>query len=120
MTRETLEIKVSAKTHCNDLAGSIVAAWNDKKDIVLSCIGPVPISQAYKAVCIANRGLASRGVMLVIIPGLVMKDLPDHDNPGKTVQWVVSKMRLRDFLMPVNQEEPNGTNVQAAPAEAGG
>jgi stage V sporulation protein SpoVS len=108
MTRETLEIKVSAKTHCNDLAGSIVAAWGDRKDIILSCIGPVPISQAYKATCVANRALASRGVVLVIIPGLVMKDMPSLDEPGKTVQWVVAKMRLKDLLGPITSENTHG------------
>lgn len=113
MTRETLEIKVRAKTHCNDLAGSIVAAWNEGKEIVLSAIGPVPVSQAIKAVCVANRGLASRGVILIIIPGLVMKEMPDLENPGKTVQWVVTKMRLKDLLgASISPEEPNGTTAQ--------
>jgi len=119
MTRETLEIKVSAKTHCNDLAGSIVAAWNDKKDIVLSAIGPVPVSQAYKAVCVANRALASRGVILTIIPSLVMKDMPDLEKPGQTVQWVVAKMRLRDFLAPASMEEPNVTSVHDSSGSSG-
>lgn len=120
MIREELEIKVSAKTHCNDLAGSIVAAWNDRKDIVLSAIGPVPVSQAYKAVCVANRSLASRGVVLAIIPGLVMKDMPDLAKPGGTVQWVVSKMRLRDCFGPISTEDTHASHQERPQAPSNG
>lgn len=114
MPKEILEIKVSQKTPCNSLAGSIVNAWNEGKEIVLSAIGPVPISQAYKAVCVANRALASRGVILIIVPGLVMKDMPDLKNPGQLVPWVVARMRLRDLLASGLPKEIPDEDVQVA------
>ena len=109
--KEEIEIKVRGKTHCNDLAGSIVTAWNERKSIILSAIGPLAISQAYKAVCVANRNLASRGVVLCVIPGLVMKDMPDLEDPEKTVQWVVAKMRLHDAFGIIAKEQPADESV---------
>lgn len=117
MPKETIEIKVSQRTPCNSLGASIVIAWNEGKEVVLSAIGPVPISQCYKAVCIANRALASRGVILTIIPGLVMKEMPDLENAEKTVPWVVAKMRLRDFLASNLPEEDANAIIQVATKE---
>lgn len=114
MPKEQLEIKVSQKTACNGLAASIVAAWREGKDIVLSAIGPVPVSQAFKAVCVANRALASQGVHLIIMPGLVMKQMPDLADPERTVPWVVAKMKLRDLLAGPPTSEDVNESIQAA------
>ena len=83
-----LEIRVSAKTPSNNLANSIVAAYREHKEITLCAIGPIPISQSVKAVCIANRALAASGDMLGITPGLDTKEIPDKDT-GQIIHWVV-------------------------------
>jgi len=95
--QEGIDIRVSTKTNPQALAGSISAAFSDGKDIRLYAIGPFPISQAFKAVCIANRALAPRGVMLGIIPGLETKELMDRES-NQPVPWVISVMRLIDIL----------------------
>lgn len=103
----TLEIRVKASTHPNKLAGSIFAAFMEGRDIVLTAIGPVPISQAYKAVVVANRYLAPKGVMLAIIPGLSSRPIFDKES-GTTVQWVVAFFTLRD-IMAVHGSQTNGS-----------
>jgi stage V sporulation protein SpoVS len=97
MTTEAIEIRVSAGTQCNGLALSILAAFTEGKEVSLSAIGPVPTSQAVKAVAVANRTLAPRGAMLVIVPSLVTRDIVDKDTHGP-VPWVVCVMRLVDFI----------------------
>ena len=96
--RPVLEIKVSKTTHCNNLAASIVNAYTQGKNIVLSAIGPVPVSQAYKATAIANRALVSRGIVLCIMPTMVMKDMPALEPPHEPVPWVVARMRLINMM----------------------
>lgn len=93
----SIEIRVSSKTGCNDLAASIVIAFGEGKEILLSAIGPVPVAQAFKAVCVANRQLASRGVVFAIIPGLITKQIMDKAT-AQEVPWVVSVLRLRNIL----------------------
>jgi len=92
-----LEIRVSTKTNSQALAGSITNAYIEGKEISLAAIGPLPISQAFKAVCIANKTLASRGTLLCIVPGLESRELLDRETQ-KPVPWVVSVLRLMDIL----------------------
>jgi stage V sporulation protein SpoVS len=92
-----LEIRVSAKTAANSLAASICAAYNEGREIMLSAIGPMPVAQAFKAVCVANRTLASKGVMLAIIPGLITRDIHDKESNAE-IPWVVSTLKLMDFF----------------------
>lgn len=100
----TIEIKVSAKTSCNALGMSIVAAYNEGKEIVLSAIGPVPVSQAMKAVCVANRSLASKGIVLCIIPGLITRVIFDKHS-SQEMPWVIAIMRLRNVLEGVLKDD---------------
>lgn len=101
MSDELLEIKVRSSTPPNQLAGSIYAAYMEGKEIVLSAIGPVPISQALKAVCVCNRYLAPKGVILAIIPTLLTRPIIDKQT-NESVQWVVSLLRLRNVVSIVN------------------
>lgn len=94
-----LEIRVSSSTACNALAASIVAAYSEGREVSMSAIGPVPISTALKAVCVANRHLASRGVILSVLPGLVTRAIIDTRNDGKERDWVIMVMRLRNALV---------------------
>ncbi len=91
------EIKVSSKVHTNDLAASITLAVSEGEDVVLRAIGPPPISQAFKAVAVANRNLAPKGIKLAIIPELVKEEIEDRDNEGKTVPWVIALFNLQDL-----------------------
>lgn len=92
------EIRVSSSTPCNSLAGSIVAAYAEGKELTLSAIGPVPVATAVKAVCVANRTLAPQGVVLCIVPGLITRDIIDTRANGEKRPWVITMMRLRNLL----------------------
>lgn len=96
-TIEDFEIKVGAKTHPQALAASIVAAYTEGKRVRIIAIGPFPVAQAFKAVCIANRTLASRGVMLCILPGLETRQIIDRATE-QPVPWVISTMQLSNLL----------------------
>lgn len=97
MSLEPLEIRVSSGTPCNGLAQSIVNAFEEGREITLSAIGPVPTGQAVKAVAVANRTLAPRGVMLVVVPSLVTRELVDKETHLPT-PWVVCLLRIVDFV----------------------
>lgn len=99
--KDPLEIKVRATTHCNDLANSIVAAWKSGKEITVSAIGPVPVATAVKAICVANRYLISGGVLLVALPGLIMKPIKDQST-GAVIDMTVTVLKLRNGLEAFN------------------
>lgn len=92
-----IEIKVSSRTQCHALANSIVAAYNDGKEVQIAVIGPFPIATAMKGVTIANRQLASQGVMLAIIPCMMTRQLMDKESK-QNVPWVVTIMKLKNVL----------------------
>lgn len=94
---DELEIRVRSGTSCNSLAAAIVGAWDTGKPVVLCAIGPSAISQSVKGVAVANRMLASRGVMLCMVPGLVNKEIHDR-NTGHPAVMVVTKLRLFDYM----------------------
>lgn len=98
-TSGSIEIRVRATTQCNALAGSVVAAYSTGKRVVLSAIGPLPVTTAVKAVSIANRTLAPRGIMLGLIPALVTRSLPDQHEPASAERpWVVTLLTLVNLL----------------------
>jgi stage V sporulation protein S len=91
------EIRVSGGTDPNRLAGSISAAFSEGKEVVLCTIGPGPTNQAVKAVCVANRFLASQGVLLGIIPGLCTRLILDKESQ-REIPWVVTILRLKNIM----------------------
>lgn len=103
---QTKEIRVSSSTPCNSLAGSIVAAYGEGKEITLSAIGPQPVTTAVKAVCVANRTLAPQGVMFCIIPGLITRQIVDARADGEKRPWVITLLHLRNILGPVKLPPP--------------
>jgi stage V sporulation protein SpoVS len=92
-----IEIRVSMTTSCKDLAGSIVAAFCEGKEITLSCIGPNPVNNAVKAVCIANRTLAPRGIILNVVPGLINRKIYNQQLK-KECDWTITVFRVRNLL----------------------
>lgn len=96
---DSIEIRVRATTQCNALAGSVVAAYSTGKRVVLSAIGPLPVTTAVKAISVANRTLAPRGIMLCVIPALVTRSLPDQHEPTSAERpWVVTLLTVVDLL----------------------
>jgi stage V sporulation protein S len=91
-----LEIKVRSDTPPNRLAGSIYSAFVEGKNIVLTAIGPVPISQAIKAVYLANRFLAPHGVLLAIVPSMSSRNIVDKAT-HEEMPWVVTFLRLENI-----------------------
>lgn len=92
---DLLEIKVKSSTDPNQLAASIVAAYDEGKDVTLLAIGPIPVSQAVKSVHVSNRYLASRGIMLVIVPGMENRLIYDRAT-DKKIPWIVITLRLEN------------------------
>lgn len=111
--KEPLEIKVSAKTPCTALAGSIVNAYREGRDITLTAIGPVPVAQAVKAIVIANRSLFQGGTVLVPIVALITRQISDK-RTGQTVPWVVTTLRLLNLLDDTCKEEFHAALVPVA------
>lgn len=98
--QEHVEIRVRGTTQCSALAGSIVASYSSGKRVVLAAIGPLPVTTAVKAVAIANRTLAPRGIMLAVIPAMVTRALRDHrDSPtAEEKPWVVTLLHVHNLL----------------------
>lgn len=92
------EIRVSADTDSHGLAGSVVSFYSRGHDVTLSCIGPHPINNAIKAVCIANRMLASRGIILGIQPGLINRKIPNPRQNNEAQDWTITVLHLFNRL----------------------
>lgn len=78
MSKNRKELRCSASTDANKLAGSIYSTYKEhpKDDIVIRAIGAGSLNQAVKAVIICNKYFAKTGVVLGITPSF--KDTEEH------------------------------------------
>jgi stage V sporulation protein SpoVS len=72
------ELKVAATTDVQYLATSIVRNTEEGKQVILSCIGVQPQSQAVKAVAIANGHVAPQGFVFVLLPSFHVTRFTDR------------------------------------------
>lgn len=82
----TAELRVSNGTPVKTLATAILRYLDDRKRVKLSCIGPQSLSQAIKAIAIANGEAASGGYLLALIPSFETKHFADRQDAEKQVE----------------------------------
>ena len=63
-----MEFKVSSKSNPNSVAGAIIGASNENKEIILVCVGAGAVNQAIKAVAISRGYAAPSGIDFSISP----------------------------------------------------
>lgn len=62
------ELKVSAKSSPNAVAGALAACLRDDGEATLACVGAGAVNQAVKAAAIASGFVAPQGIELVMRP----------------------------------------------------
>lgn len=87
------EVRVSGRTNVQDLAWAICKTHEDGKRVCLVGIGTQAISQAVKAVAIANSRGASHGVVMSALPSMVDVQIAD-ESTGQSVERTVVKLTL--------------------------
>ena len=76
MTPQRTQLKASATTRPQDLAGAVAKyITQDHEDIEIVVVGAGALSQAIKGLIIARRFVASAGVDLIFIPSFRTLDI---------------------------------------------
>lgn len=87
MGKETIQLKLAAKSNPSSVAGSIVKNMNEGKTVELIGIGAGSLNQGVKAVAIARGYIAPQGIDLAMIPAFV-----DTEIDGESRTAVVYKI----------------------------
>ena len=74
------ELRVAGNTDTKMLASCIVKNHEDGRRVFLSCIGVASISQAFKAVAVANGFVAPQGYVLVMLPSFYVARFMDKES----------------------------------------
>lgn len=69
MTQEIVEMRVSSKSDCKAVAGSITKTLEAGKRVQVQTIGAASLNQAVKAIAMARGNVAKTGRDLVTRPG---------------------------------------------------
>lgn len=84
-----MEFKVSSKSNPNSVAGAIIGASNENKEIILVCVGAGAVNQAIKAVAIARGYAAPSGIDFSISPSF--KTIYINDDEVSAVSLKINK-----------------------------
>lgn len=87
------ELRVASSTDVNMLATSLSKNIEEGKSVSLSCIGLQPLSQAVKAVAVANGFVAPQGFVFVLLPSFSVTKFPDRET-GEMVERTAIKFTL--------------------------
>lgn len=87
------EVRVSGRTNCSDLAWAICKTHEKQRRVCLIGIGTQAVSQAVKAIAIANSRSASHGIVFTALPAMVDVQIAD-ENSGQSVERTVMKLTL--------------------------
>ena len=88
-----MTLRVAGSTDTQLLATSLVKNEEEGKRVVLQCIGVAPISQALKAVALANGQVAPNGFVFTATPTFATVRFPDRDT-----QELVERVAIRLFI----------------------
>ncbi len=85
------EIKVSAKSNPNSVAGMISAEVRQYRTAEVISIGAGSLNQAAKAIAIARGFVAPQGIDLICIPAFckVMVEVDDHEEERTAMKFIV-------------------------------
>lgn len=84
-----MEFKVSSKSNPNSVAGAIIGASNENKEIILVCVGAGAVNQAIKAVAISREYAAPSGIDFSISPSF--KTIYINDDEVSAVSLKINK-----------------------------
>jgi stage V sporulation protein S len=84
-----MEFKVSSKSNPNSVAGAIIGASNENKEIILVCVGAGAVNQAIKAVAISRGYAAPSGIDFSISPSF--KTIYINDDEVSAVSLKINK-----------------------------
>lgn len=84
-----MEFKVSSKSNPNSVAGTIIGASNENKEIILVCVGAGAVNQAIKAVAISRGYAAPSGIDFSISPSF--KTIYINDDEVSAVSLKINK-----------------------------
>lgn len=84
-----MEFKVSSKSNPNSVAGAIIGASNENKEIILVCVGAGAVNQAIKAVAISRGYAAPSGIDFSISPSF--KTIYINDDKVSAVSLKINK-----------------------------
>lgn len=84
-----MEFKVSSKSNPNSVAGAIIGASNENKEIILVCVGAGAVNQAIKAVAISRGYAAPSGIDFSISPSF--KTIYINDDGVSAVSLKINK-----------------------------
>lgn len=87
------ELRVATSTNVQLLATSIVRNVEEGKRVTLSCIGVQPVSQAVKAVAIANGQVAPHGMVFFISPAFHVAHFKDRES-NEDVERTVMRLTI--------------------------
>lgn len=95
-------IMVSGTTNPKQLAGSIMEEIRQALDgsparvpnLSMHAIGHQAVGQAIKAVPIANQFLASRGLVLLVLPSFEDRQITSEQDPNTKVTRTVMRLKL--------------------------
>ena len=90
----TVELRVSNGTPVKTLATAILRYLEEKKRVRLSCIGAQSLSQAIKAIAIANGEAASGGSLLALIPSFQTKHFVDRGDSTQQVEMTAVNLTV--------------------------
>lgn len=84
-----MEFKVSSKSNPNSVAGAIIGASNENKEIILVCVGAGAVNQAIKAVAISRGYAAPSEIDFSISPSF--KTIYINDDEVSAVSLKINK-----------------------------
>ena len=88
-TGKNVTFMVSATTHVTKLGSAIAHGVYAQKTVTLRAIGAGSISQAMKAVAVANGFAAPRGIQLAVAPSFTEASMPDRTVTAMAFRVVV-------------------------------
>lgn len=77
--REKMVLKIAGSSTVSGVAGSIVKAIEDNKQVEIHTIGASATNQGMKSLAVARGVLATKGLNLSVIPGFGTTDIEGKD-----------------------------------------